>query len=143
MYNRDFGGVRSDGQMREFEGNWRKQHSENVSTGNTYSQKADNQQSGYPLKSFSDRSRRSEPRYYQDPPKDSFYEAPPEQETFEATPPPPPPASKGLFGSLNLDFLKKIELDDLILIGIGILLLLDSDANNDMLIILIAFMLFF
>ncbi len=44
---------------------------------------------------------------------------------------------------LSLDFLRNIEIDDLILIAIGVLLLLDSDSSNDFIIILIAAMLLF
>ena len=43
--------------------------------------------------------------------------------------------------SFSLDFLRNLRLDDLILIGIGILLLLDSDGENDMMVFLIAFLL--
>lgn len=44
---------------------------------------------------------------------------------------------------LKLDFLRDLKLDDLILIGIGLLLLLDSDSENDIFVYLIAFLLFF
>lgn len=43
----------------------------------------------------------------------------------------------------GLSFLKNLEIDDLILIGIGILLLLDSDEENDILILIIALLFFF
>ncbi|MBE6648581.1 MAG: hypothetical protein E7614_03565 [Ruminococcaceae bacterium] len=42
---------------------------------------------------------------------------------------------KGLFGS---SFLKNIETDDLILIGIALLLLLDGDGDNDIFVFIIA-----
>ncbi len=51
----------------------------------------------------------------------------------------PPDKPKGF----SLGFLRDLKLDDLILIGIGILLLLDSDAENDIFILLIAFILLF
>ena len=42
---------------------------------------------------------------------------------------------KGIFGS---SFLKNLEIDDLILIGIAILLLLDGDGDNDIFVFVIA-----
>ena len=42
-----------------------------------------------------------------------------------------------------LDFLRNLEIDDLILIGIGILLLLDSEEENDILVLIIALMFLF
>ena len=51
---------------------------------------------------------------------------------------PEPPKSKGA-----LDFLRRLEIDDLILIGIGILLLLDSDEENDIFLLMIALVLLF
>ena len=42
---------------------------------------------------------------------------------------------KGVFGS---SFLKNIETDDLILIGIALLLLLDGDEDNDIFVFIIA-----
>ncbi|MBO5914020.1 MAG: hypothetical protein J6Q72_01605 [Clostridia bacterium] len=50
-----------------------------------------------------------------------------------------PKARRGL----RLDFLRDIAIDDLILIGIGLLLLLDSDGENDLFVLVIAFLLFF
>ena len=44
---------------------------------------------------------------------------------------------------LRLDFLRDLRLDYLILIAIGLLLLLDSDGDNDMFVLIIAFLLFF
>ncbi len=113
MYSRDFGSIRSDGQLREFESNWQKQYQEKI-------------------------------KHTEEPRSDTIFvpiqpaektESVPVQENCEK-----PPEKKSLLG---LDFLKNIQVDDLILIGIGLLLLLDSDASNDMLIILIAMMLFF
>lgn len=114
MYSRDFGSIRSDGQLREFENNWQKQYSEKIK--HTEEPRADTV--FVPIQSPAEKA-----------------EAVPVQEHCEK-----PPEKKSL---LNLDFLKNIQVDDLILIGIGILLLLDSDTSNDMLIILIALMLFF
>ncbi|HOJ48148.1 MAG TPA: hypothetical protein PLD48_04645 [Bacillota bacterium] len=120
MYSRDFGSIRSDGQLREFESNWQKQYSENLKQPETYKQP-------------------EEPR------SDTIF-VPLQQPQEKAEPTMAhhdydrPAEKKSLF---NLDFLKNIQVDDLILIGIGILLLLDSDASNDMLIILILLMLFF
>lgn len=45
--------------------------------------------------------------------------------------------------STKLGFLRDLRLDDLILIAIGILLLLDSDGDNDLFVLIIAFLLFF
>ncbi len=45
--------------------------------------------------------------------------------------------------SSPLSFLQNLQLDDLILIGIGLLLLLDSQEENDIFVLLIAFLLFF
>lgn len=108
MYSRNFGGIRSDGQLQELEDNWRKQYSEQ--------------------RNYDKPDRRPEPTPYTP--------APVVKESCETSSP------KRLL-DFNFDFLKNIQLDDLILIGIGILLLLDSDASNDMLIVLIAIMLFF
>jgi len=107
MYSRNFGGVRSDGQLKDLEKNWGKGYTE---------QNYGYEQKGQPAQAIPVSA----------PVRD--YEA--------------QPAQKKLL-NFNLDFLKNIQIDDLILIGIGILLLLDSDASNDMLIILIAMMLFF
>ena len=109
MYSRNFGGVRSDGQLREFESNWQKQYSQGQYPG------------GFDYK----------------PEQSPYCPVVPEP---ECCPPPPPPQKRLL--DFNLGFLKDIQIDDLILIGIGILLLLDSDGSNDLLIILIAAMLF-
>lgn len=112
MYSRNFGSIRSDGQLREFESNWQKQYQEKV-------------------------------KQTEEPRSDTIF-VPIQQPAEKAEVPvqehcEKPPEKKSIF---NLDFLKNIQVDDLILIGIGLLLLLDSDESNDMLIILIALMLF-
>ncbi len=69
----------------------------------------------------------------------------------QCSPPPPPPAANNCEKSgedchkrgLGLDFLRGLQLDDLILIAIGILLLLDGENETDILIFLIAFLVFF
>jgi len=127
--------------LNEFEKNWRNQHSDNVNSQN--SQNVNNSNNRYSDNTYSQNT------YAQKPfsgnsghkPEPQYYPPPPPQEDYHSEPPPPPP-SKKLLG-INLDFLKNIQIDDLILIGIGILLLLDSDASNDMLVKLIAMMLFF
>ena len=43
----------------------------------------------------------------------------------------------------TFDFLRNLQIDDLILIGIGILLLLDSEEDNDIFVLIIALLLFF
>ena len=43
--------------------------------------------------------------------------------------------------SFGLDGLRDLRLDDLILIGVGILLLLDSDGENDLFVIILAILL--
>ncbi len=45
--------------------------------------------------------------------------------------------------STPLGFLRDLKVDDLILIGIGLLLLLDSEEDNNIFVLLIAFLLFF
>lgn len=52
---------------------------------------------------------------------------------------PPMPREK----SSPLGFLRDLKVDDLILIGIGLLLLLDSEEDNNIFVLLIAFLLFF
>lgn len=91
MYSRDFGGIKSDGQLYNME------------------------------REYNEARRQEE-----------FIHEP-------ETKAPPAEKPKGL----NLDFLRNLKLDDLILIGIGILLLLDSDGENDMFAIIIAIMLMF
>lgn len=127
MYSRDFGGIRSDGQLREFEDNWKKEYMQKQQKDVGFDQK---QTHAFPP---------SEPKpYYYAPPP-----SPPPQEEETVSNKTDEPPSKKAFSLFNFDFLKNIQIDDLILIGIGILLLLDSDASNDMLIVLIALMLFF
>ena len=92
MYSRDFGGIKSDGQLYNYE-------------------------RGYNV-----------PESYGD-----YNREPAETNTK------PPEKSKGL----SLSFLRNLRLDDLILIGIGLLLLLDSEEENDIFVILIACLLLF
>ncbi len=87
MYSRDFGGIRSEGQLYNLEREFNE--------------------------SRSDRH---------------------EQSQSEALPVKSTPESR----RLGLDFLRELKLDDLILIGIALLLLLDSDGENDLFAILIA-----
>lgn len=95
MYNRDFGGIKSEGQLYNYE------------------------------REYNESRSRAE----------SEYEKEPVEERVE----PIRERKKGL----KLDFLRDLKLDDLILIAIGILLLLDSDGDNDMFVLIIAFLLFF
>lgn len=92
MYSRDFGGIKSEGQLYNFEQEY-------------------NRSGGY----------------------ESYSQQQPEEVHHE------PPKQKGL----RLDFLRNLKLDDLILIGIGLLLLLDSDEENDIFTLIIALMLMF
>lgn len=55
----------------------------------------------------------------------------------------PPPQSERKPQKSGFSFLRNLETDDLILIGIGILLLLDSQEENDIFILIIALLLFF
>lgn len=58
-------------------------------------------------------------------------------------PPCPPPGAPGKsIGGFLSGLLSNISIDDLILIGIGILLLLDGDEGNDAILILILALLF-
>ena len=61
-------------------------------------------------------------------------------------PPCPPPGAPGApgksIGGFLSGLLSNISIDDLILIGIGILLLLDGDEGNDAILILILALLF-
>lgn len=98
MYSRDFGGIKSDGQLYNYEREY-----------NEYNQSA---------------------RYDRD--KEEIH--PPEKQSEHES-----ERKRGL----SLDFLRDLRADDLILIGIGLLILLDSDGENDILALLIAFLLFF
>ncbi len=111
MYSRNFGGVRSDGQLREFESNWKRQYTQEQFPGKGSEKKQDSGTTYVPVSPVAEKC-----------PKSS--------------------SPKRLL-DFDLGFLKNLQIDDLILIGIGILLLLDSDGSNDLLIILIAAMLFF
>ncbi|HAN21426.1 MAG: hypothetical protein A2Y15_09290 [Clostridiales bacterium GWF2_36_10] len=131
MYSRDFGGVRSDGQLREFENNWQNQYTQKQYTESVQSET----RSETPVYE----SNQSEQKQYHSDNIGLHGDAPViESSAIQSL----TSRMKGLF-NFNLDFLKKIDIDDLILVGIGILLLLDSDTSNDMWIILIAIMLFF
>lgn len=70
-------------------------------------------------------------------------ERPEETPAFAPAPPCPPhqPPGKSLGGFLS-GLLSNISIDDLILIGIGILLLLDGDEGNDAILILVLALLF-
>lgn len=103
MYSRDFGGIKSDGQLYNMEREY-------------------NESRRYDMEREYNESRRQED-----------YSREPEHKNVSHEKP------KGL----NLDFLRNLKLDDLILIGIGILLLLDSDGENDLFAIIIAIMLMF
>ena len=99
MYNRDFGGIKSEGQLYNMEQEYR------------YSQSPQNYQSQEP-----------------------------QEEAKEVI---PLPEKHNRKGKSALSFLKNLNADDLILIGIGLLLLLDSEEENDMLVLIIALLLFF
>ena len=70
-------------------------------------------------------------------------ERPEETPAFAPAPPCPPhqPPGKSIGGFLS-GLLSNISIDDLILIGIGILLLLDGDEGNDAILILVLALLF-
>lgn len=91
MYSRDFGGIKSEGQLYNME------------------------------QEYNSRIREELPPVHTE-------ECPPQKEN-----------RKG-FG---LNFLRDLQIDDLILIAIGILLLLDSDEDNDIFLLIVAFLLFF
>ena len=57
--------------------------------------------------------------------------------------PAPPPVRESAIFSKAAEVFRGLELDDLLIIAIGILLLLDSDENMDTVLIFIAAMLFF
>jgi hypothetical protein len=61
----------------------------------------------------------------------------------ESEPPAEPPSkSAGLFDKVK-DIFKGFDIDDLLLIAIGVLLLLDSDEDTDVILVFIAVLLFF
>ena len=96
MYSRDFAGIKSEGQLYNYEREY-------------------------------NRSRHDVEEHREDP----------EDKREERECLPESRAQKGI----RLDFLRDLRLDDLILIGIGLLLLLDSDGENDIFVLLIAFLL--
>ncbi len=100
MYNRDFGGIKSEGQLYNMEQEYR------------YSQNAQNYQSQEPQEEAKEAIALSEKHSHRK-------------------------------GRSALGFLKNLNADDLILIGIGLLLLLDSEEENDMFVLIIALLLFF
>ncbi len=93
MYSRDFGGIKSEGQLYNMEREY-------------------NQNRNY----------------------EPFHQ--PEEDCKNQ----PEVPQKRLF---KTDFLRNLKLDDLILIGIGLLLLLDSEEENDIFTLIIALMLLF
>lgn len=98
MYSRDFGGIKSDGQLYNME----REYNENREREESHRE---------PLR--------------------------------EQTEPEEPPKKQTKQKGLRLDFLHDLKLDDLILIGIGLLLLLDSEGENDIFVLIIAFLLLF
>lgn len=99
MYNRDFSGIRSDGQLFNM------------------------QQEEYEKERFSHRD-------------ENRPDLPPPQN--ESCAPEPQKKQKGLFGS---DIFSGLKTDDLLLIGVALLLLSDSDGSNDLTVLLILFLL--
>ena len=95
MYSRDFGGIKSEGQLYNLE----REYNE--------SRRREDFQSAEPIEQY------------------------------------PPVREKEKQKGLRLDFLRDLKIDDLILIGIGILLLLDSEEDNDIFVLIIAFLLLF
>ncbi|MBQ3229867.1 MAG: hypothetical protein IJO64_02570 [Clostridia bacterium] len=98
MYSRDFGGIKSEGQLYNLE----REYNESRAREREYGDEREHRE----------RERSAEP---------------------------PSEKPKGL----RLDFLRELRLDDLILIGIGLLLLLDSEEENDIFVFLIALLLMF
>ena len=103
MYNRDFGGIKSEGQLYNYE------------------------------KEYNESRARAEREYA----AEREYEKEAPEENTQAV------RECGKKKGIKLDFLRDMRLDDLILIAIGVLLLLDSDGDNDMFVLIIAFLLFF
>ena len=96
MYSRDFSGIKSDGQLREFQENLYRQ-----------------------------------------------YETPAAHRHEEHIHKPKEEEKKGLLGGLNFDFLKNIKLEDLLLIGIGLLILFGKEEHDTLILILIAALVIF
>ncbi len=124
MYSRDFGSVKSDGNLDEMREAMRREDEHASATATQYRYDERQGDTGRDVRDV-----------YRDERRDD---------------------SREVFGGdrrndcrddrrslLSLDFLRNIEIDDLILIAIGVLLLLDSDSSNDFIIILIAAMLLF
>lgn len=109
MYSRDFGGIKSEGQLYNYEREYNESRERNDYRTDDFSKEQSGDRGNGP-----DCARENEHT--------------PDRER-----------SKGL----RLDFLRDLRLDDLILIGIGLLLLLDSDGENDIFVLLIAFLLLF
>lgn len=103
MYSRDFGGIKSDGQLYNME------------------------------REYNESRRYDTQREYNESHREEDFVRESEQKSL----------SHEKSKSISLDFLRNLKLDDLILIGIGILLLLDSDGENDLFAIIIAIMLMF
>jgi hypothetical protein len=99
LYNRNFGGIKSEGQLYNYEREY-----------NESRERAERESEAETVKEASEERRE-----------------------------PVVDRKKGL----KLDFLRDLRLDDLILIAIGLLLLLDSDGDNDLFVLIIAFLLFF
>ena len=93
MYNRDFGGIKSEGQLYNFEQEYNASH------------RQEEPPSSEPSASQNPRERDASP------------------------------SRNGLF--------RHLQIDDLILIGIGILGLLDSEQNNDIFVLVLALLLIF
>ncbi len=72
------------------------------------------------------------------PPPSEQQPAPPSEQQ-----PAPPPVRESAIFSKAAEVFRGLELDDLLIIAIGILLLLDSDENMDTVLIFVAAMLFF
>ncbi len=104
MYSRDFGGIKSEGQLYNME--------------REYNENREN------------RENREKTEAHREP----VFESPQNGEISVKQ-----EKQKGL----RLDFLRDLKLDDLILIGIGLLLLLDSEGENDIFVLIIAFLLLF
>ncbi len=138
MYSRDFGSVKSDGNLDEMREAMRREDEHASATATQYRYDERQGDTGREVRDVYRDERQSDREVrdvYRDERRDD---------------------SREVFGGdrrndcrddrrslLSLDFLRNIEIDDLILIAIGVLLLLDSDSSNDFIIILIAAMLLF